>query len=70
MNARLEGTLVNYETDRSKLEAARLLQLQAMAEREKYMERTLTLQRQLLDKEEVLEMVVMGTANITIFNGE
>lgn len=63
MNARLEGILVNCETDRSELEAARLLQLQAMAKTDKYMERTLTLQKQLLDKEVVWEMVVMG-ANV------
>ena len=53
MNARLEAAMVNYETDKNKLEATRLLQIQAMAERDQYMERTLTLQKQLLDNEQV-----------------
>lgn len=55
MNARLEAAHVHYEMDRSKLEAAQLLQLQAMAERDVYMERTLTLQKQLLNNEEVCD---------------
>ena len=55
-NARLEATLVNYESGRNQLEAAQLQKLQAMAERDEYMGRTLALQQKLLDKEEVLSM--------------
>ena len=55
-NARLEATLVNYESDRNQLEAAQLQRLQAVAERDEYMQRTLALQQKLLDKEEVLSV--------------
>ena len=52
-NARLEATLVNYESDRNQLEAAQLLKFQALSERDRYMEMTSALQKKLLDKEEV-----------------
>ena len=55
-NARLEATLVNYESDRNQLEAAQLQRLQAVAEKDEYMQRTLALQQKLLDKEEVLRL--------------
>ena len=52
-NARLEATLVSYESDRNQLQAAQLQRLQAVAERDEYRKRTLALQQRLLDKEEV-----------------
>ena len=61
VNAHLKGTLQSYEADKSKLVVAQMQQSQAVAERDKYMEKTLTLQKQLLDKQEVLAIVEMVT---------
>ena len=44
---------MGYEAEKSKFEAAHLLKLEAMAVRDMYMNRTATLQEQLLDKEQV-----------------
>lgn len=53
VKAQLEATLMNHGALRNQLEASQVLKIQAMAERDKYMVMSSTLQQKLLDKEEV-----------------